>query len=166
MARVMTELGDKFLAAFAFWHHQGYALKHRRHAELAAGMVSTTMHSRCLSNLIPRQNLGTPGLPSSRAPGTSIRLKGATRRCVVGAHLGCRIKRHHAGDEISTYPTRTAIEEFWQQGEPAALPGAGRGSHCGGLSVGRYPRIGAPCCGFATGRKDHVIWVSRTRRAC
>ncbi len=61
--------------------------------------------------------------------------KGATREIVVGAHLRLRIKRHHAGDEISTYPTRTAIE-FWQQGSQPAFPGLGRGSHCGGLSVG------------------------------
>ncbi|SIP65218.1 hypothetical protein BN9982_1720002 [Mycobacterium tuberculosis] len=38
---------------------------------------------------------------------------------MVGAHLRLRIKRHHAGDEISTYPTRTAIE-FWQQGSQLA----------------------------------------------
>lgn len=70
----------------------------------------------------PRQNLGTPGHPHREQSSTSIKDKGATREIVVGAHLRLRIKRHHAGDEISTYPTRTAIE-FWQQGSQPAFPG-------------------------------------------
>ncbi|CCK64150.1 Conserved protein of unknown function [Mycobacterium canettii CIPT 140070017] len=77
---------------------------------------------------------------------------------MVGAHLRLRIKRHHAGDEISTYPTQTAIE-FWQQGSQPAFPGLEEVRIAVGYRWHPDTRdIGAPLLSLRDG-KDHVIWV-------
>ncbi|MCN4328477.1 hypothetical protein G3M79_15625, partial [Mycobacterium tuberculosis] len=116
----MTELGDKFLAALVGTiRDTRFDIADMRNWR--PGWFPT-MHSRCLSNLIHDRIWAHLVTLIASNPGTSIKDKGATREIVVGAHLRLRIKRHHAGDEISTYPTRTAIE-FWQQGSQPAFPG-------------------------------------------
>lgn len=105
---VMTELGDKFLAALVGTiRDTRFDIADMRNWR--PGWFPT-MHSRCLSNLIHDRIWAHLVTLIASNPGTSIKDKGATREIVVGAHLRLRIKRHHAGDEISTYPTRTAIE--------------------------------------------------------
>ncbi len=113
---------------------------------------------RCLSNLIHDRIWAHLVTLIASNPGTSIKDKGATREIVVGAHLRLRIKRHHAGDEISTYPTRTAIE-FWQQGSQPAFPGLEEVRIAVGYRWDPDTReIGAPLLSLRDG-KDHVIWV-------
>lgn len=76
----------------------------------------------------------------------------------VGVHLRLRVKRHHVGDMISTYPTRTAIE-FWQQGNQYAFPGLEEVRIGVGYRWDRGTRqIGAPLLSLRDG-KDNVIWA-------
>ncbi|CKN50809.1 Hypothetical protein ERS024265_03242 [Mycobacterium tuberculosis] len=153
---VMTELGDKFLAALVGTiRDTRFDIADMRNWR--PGWFPT-MHSRCLSNLIHDRIWAHLVTLIASNPGTSIKDKGATREIVVGAHLRLRIKRHHAGDEISTYPTRTAIE-FWQQGSQLAFPGLEEVRIAVGYRWDPDTReIGAPLLSLRDG-KDHVIWV-------
>lgn len=152
----MTELGDKFLAALVGTiRDTRFDIADMRNWR--PGWFPT-MYSRCLSNLIHDRIWAHLVTLIASNPGTSIKDKGATREIVVGAHLRLRIKRHHAGDEISTYPTRTAIE-FWQQGSQLAFPGLEEVRIAVGYRWDPDTReIGAPLLSLRDG-KDHVIWV-------
>lgn len=158
----MTELGDKFLAALVGTiRDTRFDIADMRNWR--PGWFPT-MHSRCLSNLIHDRIWAHLVTLIASNPGTSIKDKGATREIVVGAHLRLRIKRHHAGDEISTYPTRTAIE-FWQQGSQPAFPGLEEVRIAVGYRWDPDTReIRPPAVASRRERSRHL--GSRTRRAC
>jgi hypothetical protein len=117
------------------------------------------MHSRCLSNLIhdriwARLVAGIESDPSAVAVEY-----GATREIAVGLNFRLRIKRHHIGDKISTYPTRTALA-FWEQdAERPTLEGLEEIRLAVGYRWDADEReIEAPVLSLRDG-KDNVIWA-------
>jgi hypothetical protein len=153
--QVVDELGDKFLESLVK-SVRGTRDDIREMREWRPGWFPT-MHTRCLSNLIhDRIWAQLVALIESDAAANVIE-KGATREIAIGVHLRLRIKRHHAGDRISTYPTRTAIE-FWQQNADA-LPGFEEVRIAVGYRWDPETRqIGAPLVSLRDG-KDNVIWA-------
>jgi hypothetical protein len=152
---VVDELGDKFLEALV-----GAVRGARTDIDDMRTWRQSwfpTMHSRCLSNIIhDRVWARLIALIESDAA-TKVIEKGATREIAIGIHLRLRIKRHHAGDRISTYPTRTAIE-FWRQSNDM-LPGLEEVRVAVGYRWDPDVRqVGAPLISLRDG-KDNVIWA-------
>jgi hypothetical protein len=152
---IVAELGDKFLEA-TVQAVRGARTDIDEMREWRPGWFPT-MHSRCMSNLIHDRIWARLVAAVELDAATNIIEVGATREIAIGPHLRLRIKRHHTGDRISTYPTRTAIE-FWQQ-SLGALPGLEEVR----IAVGyRWDpdirRIGAPLVSLRDGR-DNVIWA-------
>jgi hypothetical protein len=153
---VVTELGDKFLTALVGavrgarsdindlreWRPNWFPL----------------MHSRVLSNLIHDRIWARLVADIDDDPATNVIEKGPTREVAVGPHLRLRVKRHHIGDKISTYPTRTAIE-FWQQSTNYQIPGLEEVRIAVGYRWDPETReVGAPRLSLRDG-KDNVIWA-------
>ncbi|CAM3934443.1 hypothetical protein MYSE111917_01160 [Mycobacterium senriense] len=152
---VVAELGDKFLDSLVA------AVRGARNDlnDMRGWRPGwfPTMHARCLSNLIhDRMWAHLVTLIDSDADANIIEV-GPTREIALGIHLRLRIKRHLAGDRISTYPTRTAIE-FWRQNTDT-LPGLEEVRIAVGYRWDRELReIEAPVVSLRDG-KDNVIWA-------
>jgi hypothetical protein len=116
-----------------------------------------TMHARCLSNLIHDRIWARLIALIENEDDANFLEKGPTREIAIGVHLRLRVKRHLAGDRISTYPTRTAIE-FWRQ-TTDTLPGLEEIRIAVGYRWDRELRvIEAPVISLRDG-KDNVIWA-------
>jgi hypothetical protein len=152
---VVTELGDKFLEALVT--ALGGARIDLHDMREWRQSWFPTMHSRCLSNLIHDRIWARLVALIEPHAGAEVIERGPTREIAIGRHLRLRIKRHHAGDRISTYPTRTAIE-FWQQNNDT-LPGLEEVRVAVGYRWDPVTRlIGAPLVSLRDG-KDNVIWA-------
>lgn len=152
---VTNELGDKFLESLVAAVRGARTDYHDMQAWRPGWFP--TMHARCLSNLIhDRVWARLIALIESDAAADVIE-KGPTREIAIGIHLRLRIKRHSAGDKISTYPTRTAIE-FWRQ-TTDTLPGLEEIRIAVGYRWDRELReIETPVVSLRDG-KDNVIWA-------
>ena len=153
---VVDELGDKFLEAAAR-AVSGARLDIRDMRQWRPNWFPT-MHSRCLSNIIHDRVWSRLVALIESDTATNVIETGATREIGIGTHLRLRIKRHHVGDKISTYPTRTAIE-FWQQNTNDTLPGLEEVRVAVGYRWDPDIReIGAPVVSLRDG-KDNVVWA-------
>lgn len=153
---VVTELGDKFLSALVT------AVRGARSDinDMREWRPSwfPVMHSRVLSNLIHDRIWARLVADINNDPDTRIIEKGAAREVMIGLHLRLRVKRHHSGDRISTYPTRTAIE-FWQQSTNNHIPGLEEVRIAVGYRWDREIRkVGAPLLSLRDG-KENIIWA-------
>ena len=155
-AEVLEELGDKFLEALV-GAVRGARSDINDMRDWRPGWFPV-MHSRVLSNLIHDRIWARLIAEIDSDPDTLVIEKGPIREVAVGLHVKLRVKRHHIGDRISTYPTRTAIE-FWQQSTNFQIPGLEEVR----IAVGyqwdpEVRRVGAPRLSLRDG-KDNVIWA-------
>lgn len=153
---VVAELGDKFLAALV--NAVSGARSDINDMREWRPSWFPVMHSRVLSNIIHDRIWARLVAEIDSDPDTTVIEKGATREVTVGLHLRLRVKRHHIGDKISTYPTRTAIE-FWQQSTNYQIPGLEEVRIAVGYRWDPETReVGAPLLSLRDG-KDNVIWA-------
>jgi hypothetical protein len=153
---VISELGDKFLTALV-GAVRGARTDIGDMREWRPGWFPV-MHSRVLSNLIHDRIWARLVAEIVSDPDMNVIEKGATREVAVGLNLRLRVKRHHVGDQISTYPTQTAIE-FWQQNSQFALPGLEEVRIAVGYRWDPETReVGAPVLSLRDGQ-DNVIWA-------
>jgi hypothetical protein len=153
---VLDELGDKFLGALVA-AVRGTRVDINELREFKPGWFPS-MHARCLSNIIHDRIWARLVAAIESDPDTKIIERGATREIAIGLHVRLRVKRHHVGDKISTYPTRTAIE-FWKQSTQYAFPGLEEVRIAVGYRWDPEMReIEAPLLSLRDG-KDNVIWA-------
>jgi hypothetical protein len=152
---VLAALGDKFLSAFA-----GSVTAARQDIrDMRAWRPSwfPTMHSRCLSNLIHDRIWAHLVHAVQDDDSTVLVEHGPTREVQVGVNLRLRIKRHRFADQISTYPTPTALAFYLQYA--LALPGLELVTLAAGYRWHTDLReIGAPVISYREG-KDNPIWA-------
>jgi hypothetical protein len=152
---VVDELGDRFLEAAA--GTVGAARIDLGEMREWRPAWFPTMHSRCLSNLLHDRVWSHLVARVESDPAANVIERGPTREIAIGTHLRLRIKRHHIGDKISTYPTRTAIE-FWRQNNDT-LPGLEEVRVAVGYRWDPDARqVGAPVLSLRDGT-DNVIWA-------
>lgn len=153
---VVAELGDKFLTALVA-AVRGARDDIAEMREWRSGWFPN-MHSRVLSNLIHDRIWDRLVTLIDSDPDTNVFEKGATREIAVGVHVRLRVKRHHIGDKISTYPTRTAIE-FWRQSDQYTFAGLEEVRIAVGYRWDPETReVGAPVVSLRDGT-DNVIWA-------
>lgn len=154
---VMADLGDQFLTAFAT------SIAEAREDIDAMRAVFPhwfpPMHSRCLSNLIHDRIWARLLARLDGDPSVVMVDNGPRREIFINSRYQLRIKRHHAGDRISNYPTQGALN-FWEQdgGQPPF-----DGMELIKLGIGyrwnqELRQIEMPILSFRDG-KENVIWA-------
>lgn len=153
---VLNEIGDKFLLAFS-----ASVTRARQDIDDMRAWKPDwfpTMHSRCLSNLI-HDRIWAHLVQAVEADRSAVIIEyGATREVQVGNNFLLRIKRHRDGNQISTYPTQTALQFYLQPAQTAII-----GLELITLAAGyRWDddlrKITAPVLSYRDGQ-DNPIWA-------
>jgi hypothetical protein len=151
---VMAGLGDKFLRDLA-------SSVSGARADLAAFRQwrpgwFPPMSERCLANLIHDRIWAHLVAAVNGNPNIDTIDNEPIREIWLDAQYRMRVKRHHADDTISTYPTAAALE-FWTQGSP--LPGLETITLGVGYRwIADVRGIGPPVVSYRDGM-DNPIWV-------
>jgi hypothetical protein len=115
------------------------------------------MSERGLSNIIHERIWAHLVAAIDGHQGIELRDEGVYREVQVGDGFRLRIKRHRAGDRISTFATPAAIE-FWTQGRPTLTGQSAITLGAGYRWITDTREIGAPVISYRDG-KDNPIWA-------